>query len=541
MILYSEHPDGKRLYLPFQLVPRLSDDLPSQQTVGVIHYQLGENDAPWTGYFTLYQGVKVAVEMYCGVWFELRYNTGKVASPLPIGHYAFRVARNALGLVHFPERNMNIEELKDQTKAQGTAGTSGYTANLGSFDIKSSDMPSRPSSRASETTASDAAENQSNHTPPRFRSVFDPPDPNRSDETERAPRNPPGGGFDPPDDEPNDKVDGQENPRHRRGERLEGALPAPFTGDRSDTQHFLIAFDRYTFLNHDASIIRDPMKCAALFLGLIQGKALFWANRASLWMKKIRERREALPFGHTVWDVLEREFRDSFTDYADADKANRELEKHRMKDGNLDGYIAEFQDLANRAGLDINAPNTLKTFAQGLPDGLWQECIRLDHPENFAQWAQSAQQNHRAWIQVQSYKKSSPFQSTRAGTNPFTWKRNNGQPNRNPRPPRDPDAMDVDVIRRATTDADKERYKAEGRCFACGNQGHLSRNCPNKKPRLAAATIAPVAPQVTIPPNPPADDLRTRIRKMAEFSMSLKEEEQAMLAEEMKRLGADFQ
>ena len=84
MILYSEHPDGKRLYLPFQLVPRLSDDLPSQQTVGVIHYQLGENDAPWTGYFTLYQGVKVAVEMYCGVWFELRYNTGKVTSPLPV-------------------------------------------------------------------------------------------------------------------------------------------------------------------------------------------------------------------------------------------------------------------------------------------------------------------------------------------------------------------------------------------------------------------------------------------------------------------------
>ena len=79
------------------------------------------------------------------------------------------------------------------------------------------------------------------------------------------------------------------------------------------------------------------------------------------------------------------------------------------------------------------------------------------------------------------------------------------------------------------------------RSFACGNQGHLSRNCPNKKPRLAAATIAPVAPQVTTPPNPPADDLRTRIRKMAEFSMSLKEEEQAMLAEEMKRLGADFQ
>lgn len=81
-----------------------------------------------------------------------------------------------------------------------------------------------------------------------------------------------------------------------------------------------------------------------------------------------------------------------------------------MKDGNLNAYIAEFQDLANCARLNINAPNTLKTFVQGLPDGLWQECIRLNHPENFTQWVQSTQQNHRAWIQVQSYKKSSPFQ-----------------------------------------------------------------------------------------------------------------------------------
>ena len=104
--------------------------------------------------------------------------------------------------------------------------------------------------------------------------------------------------------------------------------------------------------------------------------------------------------------------------------------------------------------------------------------------------------------------------------------------------------MDVDTIRHATTDADKECYKAEGRCFACRNQGHLSHNCPNKKPRLAAATLtlttAPITPVVTVV-SPPVDNLQTRIRKMAEFSVSLKEEEQAMLAEEMKRLGTDFQ
>lgn len=100
--------------------------------------------------------------------------------------------------------------------------------------------------------------------------------------------------------------------------------------------------------------------------------------------------------------------------------------------------------------------------------------------------------------------------------------------------------MDVDTIQHTTTNADKERYKAEGHCFACGNQSHLSCNCPNKKPQLAAATLTLPGAPVT-PPMLPVDDLQTCIQKMAEFSMSLKEEEQAMLAKEMKHLSTDFQ
>ena len=37
------------------------------------------------------------------------------------------------------------------------------------------------------------------------------------------------------------------------------------------------------------------------------------------------------------------------------------------------------------------------------------------------------------------------------------------------------------------------------------------------------------------------EDLHTRIRKMAEFSMTLGSEDQEFLARELKRLGADFQ
>jgi hypothetical protein len=62
------------------------------------------------------------------------------------------------------------------------------------------------------------------------------------------------------------------------GDCLEGSLPVPFMGDCSDTMQFLLTFDRYTFINHNAGIIKDPLKHSTLFLGLVKGKAITCAN-----------------------------------------------------------------------------------------------------------------------------------------------------------------------------------------------------------------------------------------------------------------------
>ena len=58
-------------------------------------------------------------------------------------------------------------------------------------------------------------------------------------------------------------------------------------------------------MNHTATMIRDPMKQAALFLGLLDGKALAWANKISAWIDDVREGRENIPFGYDVWQVVE--------------------------------------------------------------------------------------------------------------------------------------------------------------------------------------------------------------------------------------------
>src|SRR6266404_7962429 len=102
-------------------------------------------------------------------------------------------------------------------------------------------------------------------------------------------------------------------------------------------------------------------------------------------------------------------------------------------------------------------------FVQGLQGSLAETCMMQDGPENFPQWVQAAQWNHRNWLKLQSIKNTNPFRNAstfpprRAGMNPLNWHRNNMGGVVAPKP-RDLDAMDVDIIRKVTTEVDKEKY-----------------------------------------------------------------------------------
>ena len=345
--------------------------------------------------------------LYQGVWFQLEGT--------PQSTWAIHFAPEWFGLVHQPLSNMNLTELWAQTAIHGASQVlQPAITGFATAPTNPIDWPSRPSSWASSNA-------QIFGTGLNFRQGW-------SISTPRASRWPvtPEGGDD-PDGSNNGALDPDEQKFHKilrmiKGDWLKGSPPELFKGDWADMMRFLLAFDHYTFLNHNAGIMKDPHKRAALFLGLIQGKAVSWANRASKWLKDVCDRREVPPFGFDVWQVTERKFKDVFTDYADADRAHQELLKLCMKDGRLDEYVATFQDLVTRAGLDQNSPNTLQTFAQGLQGTLATTCIMQDSPENFPQWVQSAQQQHRNWLKCQALKEYSPFQNQHRGTNPFTWK-----------------------------------------------------------------------------------------------------------------------
>ena len=151
-----------------------------------------------------------------------------------------------------------------------------------------------------------------------------------------------------------------------------------------------------------------------------------------------------------------------------------------MKEGNVNEYIAQFASLVHRAGMEPNDPSTLRLFAQGLLKGLADSCIDIESPETFVEWTKAAQRHHRNWLKKQSIHRdyASPSQNRQPQRGAFFWNRSNNQGNNNrnnPRgaPPRapqcDPNAMNTSAtVQWATTEAEKEKARKEGRCFECG-------------------------------------------------------------------------
>src|SRR5580704_3464801 len=165
-----------------------------------------------------------------------------------------------------------------------------------------------------------------------------------------------------------------------------------------------------------------------------------------------------------------------------------------MKQGNLDGYIAEFKTLAGKAGYQLDALATIQMFLQGLPPGLGRRTLR-QHPglTTFTQYviavqneAKSQEQENlifgeRQWPRPNwGNPKPGPHLPTTTRPSPQT----NYRPQRHPYTNGTP--MEVDTFRKAETKEDKQKHRIEGQCYECSKQGHLVQDCPQKKsnPRL---------------------------------------------------------
>jgi retrotransposon gag protein len=181
-------------------------------------------------------------------------------------------------------------------------------------------------------------------------------------------------------------------------------------------------FKQFISLNWTSAITRDPIQKATYFLSFMAGtKTKGWTWMQSLWLQEAEEDPPIIPITHNAWQMVEHNFKQMFVDYAIKEKAQDELHKLQMKEGNIDQYITDFSLLTMDAQVDPNEPTVLLLFYQGLPQRLAEKCIELDSLSDFTSWTKAAQRNQRNWILTQALRR-------KGGKPPTTARPNNPSP-----------------------------------------------------------------------------------------------------------------
>jgi len=92
------------------------------------------------------------------------------------------------------------------------------------------------------------------------------------------------------------------------------------------------------------------------------------------------------------------------------------------------------------------------------------------------------------------------------------------------------------IIRKATNDKECEEYQKTGRCFECGKQGHLVRDCPNKKTRVHTTRTV----QIEDDEKPTTPETPSPSTSLAAWVACLSEEDCCTFMDEMRSLGEDM-
>ena len=106
-----------------------------------------------------------------------------------------------------------------------------------------------------------------------------------------------------------------------------------------------------------------------------------------------------------LWDEFAKAFSDTYMDITEGVKAERELQMLRMKDGDIDTYIATFKKLLKTVGYTENEQGALKMFKSGLPGRLNIRIINqsLTLPDTLEGWIKSARQQQLKYLQSKEF------------------------------------------------------------------------------------------------------------------------------------------
>ncbi|KIO00045.1 hypothetical protein M404DRAFT_29872 [Pisolithus tinctorius Marx 270] len=218
---------------------------------------------------------------------------------------------------------------------------------------------------------------------------------------------------------------------------LKIGAPSDFDGDQKNAMSWLYSVQTYLLVNEE--LYDTDMKRVVYALSYMKkGVARSWAAT----FQKTSLEKNPPSFG--TFANFVKDFKNSFTSPDTAGSAIAKLRNMKQKESDV--ALIEF-------------------FSQGLKLFIVNRIHMMETtPTKITGWYEYAQKFDAKWRKVNEF-------SGRKEKKTF-------HPRNSFAEEKDPNAMDVDGVR--LSKEERDRHIKEGRCFGCGNKGHLSWECPDK-------------------------------------------------------------
>lgn len=281
-------------------------------------------------------------------------------------------------------------------------------------------------------------------------------------------------------------------------------------------------------MNEGHDVMTNPWRRTFTALSYIRGPLVDDWVQLQVDALRLKTTRAAPPplqrTDEALWIEWKTDFDAAFTDTTKQQTAYRELQELRMKGTDIDAFVAKFKRLATKAEFGLDDAATKDMFAKALNRPLLEAILGretfIPRQATLAQWIAAAQAEiQRHEIKYSMLRKwpttwQSPSKSNR-GFNRPSYQSNSSQRSSYTHPNDRSVPMDVDVVRRATSEDQKKKFRVEGRCFECDKQGHMARFCPNKR-RQSQERSQQRRPQTQ--PKPKQRDFKKRFNPKASFA-----------------------
>jgi Ty3 transposon capsid-like protein/Zinc knuckle len=289
--------------------------------------------------------------------------------------------------------------------------------------------------------------------------------------------------------------------------------PSEFTGKKDDLKYFLQKVRMYLLINKRNYDDDEKKILYALFFFKEGTEAGAWSSEF------IADAKKKDPIDLGTWNDFITSLKEAFEPYDAPADAFESLKTLRMGDKTADEHNAVFKTLLTQSKIPKDTSTTIDLYRESLTIPPQRRIMTLDNPpetlDNWYKWSAKLDHNFRKMQRVvgKARDNNNNKNSNSKGNAKYEPKRTwNFQ-----RKEKDPNAMDVDAL---TLEKRNEMMK-KGLCFGCGEQGHLSRDCPKKKKPSTYQT--PSQTSSITPPSyskkPPPKELAAYIRAItAEYN-----------------------